>query len=83
MGDSKNAPVAQKPVAPAQAGGGDIPVYPVSLNLSDAQVARLERALIYGAALSAFVFNKPNATPTVRNMEQVAAFAEAALEMLG
>lgn len=64
------APVASVPDAPAS-----------NVNISDAQVERIVKAIIYGSVISGVVFSKPGVTPTAANLKNIQALADAAMEL--
>ena len=52
-------------------------------SLNDQQFAKLQKTLVYAAAVFGILSSGKQPTPTKRNLEEVKAYADAVLEMVG
>lgn len=68
------APAANSPLPPSNPGLSQ---------LTDAQVERIVKAIIYGSIASGIVFARPGVTPSAKNLEIIAKLGDAVMELVG
>jgi len=84
--DVSNGPTkTQTKVAAAPTGvaaGPEIIMVPTTVGLTGEQFFKLQRTLMFGMALGPIIAANPNITPTPKNIERVATFADLILKVV-